>query len=172
MLGFALDWLRNYVSVWTRSFKSGFSKTIAIFVFLWHRSWWRLIKWLHGTCENRKIIKTMVLCPALLMHVHAHGLRSLLGFMPWPWPFTTLSQRARQCCLNSTFYCLLLRHFVSFLDKVHLLKNDEKERHLGTVRSSSFHASVLLCMCMCVPAYICMDSDMCLNMRGWGRRRK
>ena len=57
MLGFALDWFRNYVSVWTRSFKSGFSKTIAIFVFLWHRSWWRLIKWLHGTCENRKLSK-------------------------------------------------------------------------------------------------------------------
>lgn len=109
---------------------------------------------------KQKDIKTMVLCPVLLMHIHVHGLCSLLGFMPWTWPFTTQSQRARQCCLNSTFDCLLLRHFIFFLDKVYLLKNDEKECHLGTVRRSSFHAYVLLYMCMCVHAYICMYSDM------------
>lgn len=79
----------------------------------------------------------MVLCPVLFMHILVHGLCSLLGFMPWPWPFTILSQRARQCCPNLTFYCLPLRRWSFILGKGYTVKHDEKECHPGTLRSSS-----------------------------------
>lgn len=101
-----LGWVRNRVYVWARNFKPGFSKTITLFVFLWHGSWWRLIKWLCGTCENRKIAKQWgSVQPS--MHIREPWLCSLLGLWPQPWSL--------HCEGGEGNHCLPLRHIVFVL---------------------------------------------------------
>lgn len=144
-----LGWVRNRVCVWARSFKPGFSKTITLFVFLWHGSWWRLIKWLCGTCENRKIAKQWgSVQPS--MHIPEPWLCSLLGLWPQPWSLTALWRRGRQSlrtfkthCFCSQVKCTLWR----MMEREAIKGLDESLPRLGVG----------------VTVFVCIHSDMSLN---------